>query len=204
MKFKKSIKNFIGISLSFVILITLSGCTNVSKVTSNGNVNNLKQAQSDCTDHSECISGVCDHYKADMGKCAATLCKEGEKSDNNNFYCEKNGKWRKSKITGDNCTQDYECFKPTCFMNPSCDVSGISNTIVSCNKDNLCVSDDGMDECELQGLKKVLQKDQYMKTADGSCFESIAQMVLPTVCVNCPNGICEEEESKCNCPEDCK
>ena len=89
-------------------------------------------------------------------------------------------------------------------MNPSCDVSGITNTIVSCNKDNLCVSEQGKDECELQGLKKVLQKDQYMKTADGSCFESIAQMVLPTVCVNCPNGICEEEESKCNCPEDCK
>jgi len=180
-----------------IIAFTLNGCTNGPELTEN-------DTDKDCRENTECISGVCDHYKADMGKCAAIKCTEGEKSDNNNFYCDKNGKWQKSKITGDNCTKDYECFKPTCFMNPMCDVSGILNTVVSCNKDNLCISDDGMDECEQQGLKKVLQKDQYMPTEDGSCFESMAQMVLPTVCVNCGNSICEEEESKCNCPQDCK
>lgn len=189
--------------LLFVILICLCGCTNINKDAENINVKNLKQGQEDCTEHSECLSAVCDHYKADMGKCADTKCSEGEKSDNNNFYCDKNGEWQKSKITGDNCMEDYECFKQTCFMNPMCDLYSIENTIVSC-ENNLCISVDGMDECELKGLKKVLQKDQYMTTEDGSCFESMAQMVLPTVCVDCPNGKCEEAESKCNCPDDCK
>ena len=180
-----------------IAVFALSGCTNNTQQVV---INDIAK---DCRGHSECLSGVCDHYKADMGKCAPEKCTEGEKSDNNNFYCDKNGKWQKSKMTGDNCNEDYECFKPTCFMNPMCDATGVLNTIVSCNLDNLCVSDDVMDECEKQGLKKVLQKDQYMKTEDGSCFESMAQMVLPTVCVNCGNDICEEEESKCNCPEDC-
>jgi hypothetical protein len=65
----------------------------------------------------------------------------------------------------------------TCKDNPYCDLSK---------------------PCEA-GLKRVLREDQY----DSACRESMAQMILPTVCVPCGNNVCDANESDCNCPEDC-
>lgn len=53
--------------------------------------------------------------------------------------------------------------------------------------------------CEDPEDIRVLQADQYSE----DCVESMAQMELPTVCVPCGNGVCDSEESECNCPEDC-
>ncbi|MDP3765830.1 MAG: hypothetical protein Q8R04_04925, partial [Nanoarchaeota archaeon] len=78
----------------------------------------------------------------------------------------------------------------------------IPNTIVSCDN-NKCISRVEKDSCEKQGLKTVLAKSEFMPTSDGSCVESIAQRELKTVCAPCGNSICDEIESKCNCPQDC-
>jgi hypothetical protein len=82
-------------------------------------------------------------------------------------------------------------------MNPTCALSDIP--AVSC-KNNICTSEIQPNECEQQGLTKILRKDQYNQ----DCFESVAQMILPTVCAPCGNNICETDvESICNCPVDC-
>lgn len=81
------------------------------------------------------------------------------------------------------CSQDaswagVENGEQTCKDNPACDL----------NKP--CAG----------GLIRALRKDQYGK----DCQESMAQMILPTVCIPCGNGICDDNESQCNCPEDCE
>ena len=157
-----------------------------------------------CREHNECSSGACDHYKKDQGRCASASCKIGDKADNNKFFCNENGQWEQSKNEGQLCEQDYECYQPTCFMIPNCDLTDIPRTKALC-KDNVCVYEIEQDECEKQGLQRVLSKDAYFKTDDGQCIQSMAQMLLPTVCAPCGNGICDKEiESECNCPEDCK
>jgi len=32
----------------------------------------------------------------------------------------------------------------------------------------------------------------------------MAQRILRTVCAPCGNGVCDPDESVCNCPRDCK
>lgn len=161
------------------------------------------QAGSVCGSHKGCRSGVCNHQKADFGSCASEVCSLGEKTDNNNFFCRDN-KWYPSKRSGESCSDDFECFKQTCFMIPDCQLTDIPRTKAFC-KNNVCVQEVEKDECELQGLKRVLRKDQFMGQEQGECFESVAQMVLPTICAPCGNGVCDAElESVCNCPEDCK
>lgn len=49
------------------------------------------------------------------------------------------------------------------------------------------------------GLVRVLEKDQY----GPGCVETMAQVVLPTICVACGDGVCDKKESICNCPDDC-
>ena len=156
----------------------------------------------DCKLHVECKSGVCSYYKADNGYCTSISCKKGIREDNNNFFCNEVGKWAKSKGEGEPCEYDYECYQPTCFMRPNCGTANLP--VVSC-RNGVCFHEFVENECERQGMKKLLRKDQYSITDDGRCFESMAQMILPTVCAPCGNGICDDEvESKCNCPEDCK
>jgi len=70
--------------------------------------------------------------------------------------------------------------RQTCKDNPYCDLQ------LPC---------EGLDEI------RVLRSDQY---SGKDCVESMAQMILPTVCVECGDGICSEDESECNCPEDCE
>lgn len=55
--------------------------------------------------------------------------------------------------------------------------------------------------CDDPNQIRVLRKDQY---SGKDCIESWAQMILPTVCIECGDGVCSEEESECNCPVDCK
>ena len=152
-----------------------------------------------CTQHSDCPSGICNPFKAETGTCATEPCKVGEQSRTNEYFCNASSQWQKSKQLGEQCTDDFECYKPTCFMNPTCELTDIPRTIVSCTN-NVCISEITAD-CP-PGLRRILQKDQYW-TNGTSCFESIAQMVLPTICAPCGNGVCDQEESICNCPMDC-
>lgn len=87
-------------------------------------------------------------------------------------------------------------------MIPSCDLTDIPRTSAFC-KNNVCTQEIAQDECEAQGLKRILDKNEY-DVYDGRCIESFAQRALNTVCAPCGNGVCEENlESECNCREDC-
>lgn len=166
--------------------------------------NTKKIVTKECKENKECSSGICNHQKAGFGICALETCKTGEKTDNNNYFCNSEEKLEKSKNVGEQCKQDYECYKQTCFMIPDCQMTDIPITNVYC-KENKCTSEIMQDKCEAKGMKRVLAKSAFMKDSAGNCFESVAQTQLPTICVQCGNGICEQElESECNCPQDCK
>lgn len=163
----------------------------------------MKAAGEDCREHAECTSNACDHYKADMGRCAASPCTPGDRTDNNNLFCNGASAWETSIKDGEACEADYQCFEPTCFMVPTCQLTDIPRTRALC-RDGRCVLEVGGDGCGPEGGVRVLRKDQYSVAEDGTCMESMAQMELPTVCAPCGNGVCDEElESPCNCPEDC-
>lgn len=179
-------QKFFVLFLGMVILI--SGC--VSNPEPKG-----KLSGEECRENTECRSAVCDLYKQEMGTCAPTPCRSGDKTNHNDFYCDESGKWQSSKQVGSACQNDYECFQPNCYEAPVCNVREKS----SC-EENLCIEKHLLDECEQKGQKKVLRADQY----DEECFESVAQMALPTVCAPCGNGVCDKDlETKCNCREDC-
>jgi hypothetical protein len=154
-----------------------------------------------CSAHSECPSGVCSHFKADNGECAPEKCTVGERADNNHFYCGKAGKWEKSKGEGEACAETLECYQPTCFMNPMCDANPKEQAACEAGK---CVLRPLPDACTAKGWKTVLHPSEYSVDEGGRCMESLAQRVLQTVCVPCGNGKCDPDESKCNCPVDCK
>ena len=189
----KSLSSFLFL-IFFIFLLLLVSCTQKT------NGNEIKQEQGiDCREHSACPSGVCNHYKADLGTCAIEPCSTGEKTDNNNFFCNLDRRWESSKIENEQCDFDYECYQKTCFMIPQCDLTDIPRTKSWC-KENVCVLCVEEDECVSEGMKKILEKNQY----DENCIESLAQMELPTVCAPCGDDICDVQlESSCNCPEDC-
>ncbi len=162
---------------------------------------NEKSVKPDCRSHSECESKVCSHYKKDNGFCAPLDCSPSERADNNKFYCDKAKKWQKSRREGEPCENSYECYESNCFMNPTCDLMPKSKSIC---KDGECTSVVEQDICAIAGMKRVLAKGEWMQSEDGTCMESLAQRVLKSVCVPCGNGVCDEKESICNCPEDCK
>ncbi len=165
------------------IVVLISGC-----------ISNQSGGE-DCTQNSECKSGVCDLYKQELGTCAPTPCRPGDKTNHNDFYCDESGKWQLSKSIGMPCKNDLECYQPSCYEVPNCNV----REKASC-QNGLCTSETVQDECEKQGLKKILRSDQYNE----QCFESVKQMALPTVCAPCGNSVCDQDlETKCNCPEDC-
>ena len=174
-----------------IFSLILSACAPVSQKTSDGLY---------CNHNSDCPSGVCNPLKADYGTCAIEPCVSGERTRTNDFFCNAHGQWQPSKQAGESCTTDSECYKPTCFMNPSCELTDIPYTTVSC-RNGSCTSEI-VSDCP-PGFKRILEKDQYW-TNGTSCFESMAQMVLPTVCAPCGNGVCDNTtESACNCPRDC-
>ncbi|MBN2495677.1 MAG: hypothetical protein JXR96_13875 [Deltaproteobacteria bacterium] len=154
----------------------------------------------DCRAHAECPSGVCSHCKKDYGHCAPVDCRPGERADNNHFFCSKEGKWEKSRTEGAGCDQSYQCYQPTCFMDPMCDLRPKVQAV--CEKGK-CVHKGAPDSCAVQGKKRVLHPSEYMIDDEGRCMESLAQRVLRTVCVPCGNGTCDPDESHCNCPADC-
>ncbi len=160
-----------------------------------------REQEQDCRAHSDCTSGVCSRYKKNNGKCATVACTIGERADNNHFFCNREGKWEKSRGQNEHCDHAYECYQATCFMNPTCELA--PPPAVTCEKGK-CVEVAKKDECERTGKKRVLAKDEWMQSDDGACMQSIAQRQLRTVCVPCGNGVCDKEESVCNCPEDCR
>ena len=154
-----------------------------------------------CYNNSECESKICNKIYKEQGECAPFICNTGEKTDNNNYYCNENKKWEKSKQIGNNCKYDYECYQKTCFMNPTCNTE---EKFQSFCENKICVEKKIKDECELKGMIKVLNKNEYFFDQNNNCQESLAQKILETVCIPCGNGICDIDESVCNCPQDCK
>lgn len=156
---------------------------------------------SNCSSDFECASGVCDFFKMDLGKCASTNCSAGEQAQGLSdvaFYCDENAKWNAIKAIGSTCLHDYECFKRTCKDSPSCN----SGDYLYYCKESVCVEETQQNECERQGLKRIVKKDEYVDL--DSCIETLAQRQILTTCSACGNGVCDEElEFKCNCPEDC-
>ena len=159
------------------------------------------EKQKSCRAHAECPSRVCSHYKKDSGFCAPVKCSPGERADNNHFYCDAAGKWKKSRRTGEPCSKAWECFQPTCYMDPMCDARPKQTAVCKAGK---CALETAPDACAQQGGRRVLAPEEYVQDASGRCMESMAQRVLRTVCVPCGNGTCDEGESVCNCPADCK
>ncbi len=157
-------------------------------------------AAQDCREHSECPSGVCSHYKADNGKCAPENCNFGERADNNHFFCNRQGRWERSRAERETCEKDFMCYQETCFMNPNC---GLGEMSLSRCRDGRCVREAADDPCAAAGRKMVLAPEEYMSGPEEGCMQSMAQRVLRTVCVPCGNGTCDPQESACNCPEDC-
>lgn len=151
-----------------------------------------------CRAHDECPSGVCSRFKKDNGHCAPVRCRVGERTDNNHFFCSAKMKWQPSRREGEACKHSYECFEPTCFMNPMCDLRPGSKA--ACTKGE-CTLTRMPSPCELDGRKVVLAPEEYAQ--DGTCMQSLAQRILRTVCVPCGNGVCDADESPCNCPSDC-
>ncbi len=154
-----------------------------------------------CLAHAECASGVCSHYKKDNGFCAPRECSPGERADNNHFFCDASKRWRKSKREGEPCAEAFECFQPTCYMDPMCDARPKQTAACKAGK---CVLVTEPDACMRAGKQRVLAAEEYLQDENGRCMESMAQRVLRTVCVPCGNGTCDEGESVCNCPADCK
>ena len=180
-----------------IALLTLSACRPADGKPKSAD----KVERQPCRAHNECASGVCSHYKADNGFCARVKCKPGEHADNNHFFCNRAGKWEKSRREGEACGKSFECFQPNCYMDPVCDTrpkvralceGGVCNQVVI------------KDACSAKGFKKLLAPEEYAVSADGRCIESMAQRLLRTVCVPCGNGVCDKNESRCNCPADCK
>jgi hypothetical protein len=159
-----------------------------------------KAGQQPCRAHSECASGVCSHYKADNGLCAKVGCKPGTHADNNHFFCNPKGKWEKSRRVGQACTKSFECFQPTCYMDPVCDTRPKLRALC---EGGTCKQVVIKNACSAKGHKKLLAPEEYSLSADGRCIKSMAQRLLKTVCVPCGNGVCDKNESHCNCPADC-
>lgn len=182
--------------LALVIIVLLNACIPQTQ----SHLPNTTDQLIYCNKQSDCPSGICNPLKADYGTCVPEPCASGEQSRTNEYFCNASSQWQQSKQVGEHCENEFECYKPTCFMNPTCELSDIPYTIVSCTN-NICTSKVTSD-CP-PGSRRILEKDQYW-TNGTSCFESIAQMVLPTICAPCGNGICDNAtESVCNCPQDC-
>lgn len=190
----------------FITLFILLSCSKNIQVHNNTTQTEEKKSIKNgivktCFNNSECESKICNKIYKNQGECASLYCVEGEKTDNNNYFCGKNNKWEKTKQIGEKCENNYECFQKTCYMNPMCDVE---EQVQSVCENNICIHKKIKDECELKGMIKVLNKNEYFFDQNNNCQESLAQKILETVCVPCGNGICEVDESVCNCPKDCK
>lgn len=156
---------------------------------------------SNCSSNFECASGVCDFFKQDLGKCAPLNCSAGDQAQGLSdvaFYCDEAGKWKAIKAISASCSHDYECFKKTCKDSPLCNAG---DYLYYC-KNSVCVEEQQANECERQGLKRIVRKEEYLDL--DACIETLAQRAILTTCSACGDGVCDEElEFKCNCPEDC-
>lgn len=185
-------------------IIFVAGCT---RQTNNQNPTlpaGEKLEGEDCRSDNECASGVCNFIKQDWGQCTPVVCATGSQAQGLSgisFFCNQNNQWQKIKNIGQSCNFDHECFKQTGKNCPTCHPEDYKYYC----KNNICVEEKQLNECEQQGLKRVTSKEDADSNRDGSCFPSMAQRVEITVCAPCGNGVCDDElESKCNCPEDCK
>ncbi|MDO8428840.1 MAG: hypothetical protein Q7S92_06545 [Candidatus Diapherotrites archaeon] len=199
--------------LFLIAVIVISGCTlPANEDTELPAVNDLNTGlpavdelkEQDCSSNTDCESNVCDFQKQDLGICAPVTCIPGSQANGLNniaFFCNEQSVWQEIKPIGESCNFDYECFRKTDKDCPSCN-SG--DYIYSC-KNAVCVQESQQNECEAQGLKRITSKEDADSSNDGSCFETLAQRPIFTVCAACGNNVCETElESNCNCPEDCE
>ena len=162
----------------------------------------IKSTDLGCQTDNECSSGVCNFIKQDSGECMPGQCSTGEQAIGINgqtsFYCDHNNQWQKVKKFGEYCDYDYECLIITCKDNPGCHPGEFKYYC----KNNECVAQQQPDPCQIQGLVRIIQKDEYFDK--DKCIETFAQREIQTVCAPCGNGICDTDmENNCNCPSDC-
>jgi hypothetical protein len=153
-----------------------------------------------CTEHAQCQSGVCDHHKADLGRCAPAPCQAGLKADDHAFYCGADRAWHSTRAEGEACAADLECREPSCFMDPACGTRPRQRAVC---REGACRLEPLPGACQGPGLTQVLHPGEYTLDSGGRCQESLEQRQLRTVCVPCGNGACDALESACNCPGDC-
>jgi hypothetical protein len=108
----------------------------------------------------------------------------------------------KSNPCNDNfdCPDKMKCEKDVC-VDVGCLKEGWFTPITSITPEGFEERKHMATEC-CEGLKAIPISEDY----DENCNLEITPPGLPgsVVCSNCGNGNCEEWESKCNCPKDCK
>lgn len=197
--------------LSIVIAIAflvLAGCGQIKSTdnnNSNSNTNlppNLKAKGEDCQADSDCQSQVCNFIKQDMGQCLDGQCTTSDQAVALNgqisHYCDQNNQWQLVRKIGEQCQFDYQCLKQTCKDNPNCHPGLIKYYC----KNEICVAEEEKDECTRQGLKRIIDKAEFIDQAN--CTETLEQREIKTVCSPCGDGFCNAGlESPCNCRIDC-
>jgi len=185
--------HFLYLTFFLIVLVIVSGCTQSPQDKPD---QKLLAGGEECKENTECQSDVCDLYKQNMGKCAPEPCSPGEKTNHNDFYCDQNGQWEESKQAGDVCAESYECYEEKGYENPAFR----KRESVSCTN-KICTYEAIQNQCEKQNLTEILNKNEY----DDQCTQNLVkQESEKRVCTPCGNGVCDQDETKCNCPEDCK
>lgn len=113
---------------------------------------------------------------------------------------------------GEYCEGSNACFSETIYecINGKCVASGGGSGCIPCPydcQDGVCIGEptcrDENAECTIEdvpccaGLKEV---PLSFEDSDGNCVAA----TCGSICRPCGNGICDENENRCNCPEDCK
>jgi len=169
----------------------------------NNTPENLGVLRQDCRSDGDCRSGVYNFIKQDYGICASSTCTPGsviQGISNTSFFCNQSNRWERTRSFCEPCSEDWECTARTCKDAPGCHPGDYRT---SC-KNGTCTEESRVNECEMQGLVRIVAKEDADMNRDGSCIVTLAQRELITVCAPCGDGTCDKDlESACNCPEDC-
>ncbi len=156
-----------------------------------------------CRSDDECVSGVCNCIKMDYGICANWTCTPGSVIQGRyktSFFCNQSSRWEETKDPGESCSENCECAARTCKDAPGCHPGDYLTTCIN----GTCTEKRVIDPCEVQGLVRIISKEDADAAGDGSCIMTLAQREVMTVCAPCGDGTCDTGlETACNCPKDC-
>jgi len=147
-----------------------------------------------------CIMGSGDTCRCNNGLCVKKDCVADENKEivNSNEYSCCAGLQQNWLPSSGNPNYHFSCTK---CGNGVCDYGETSD---NCAKDCQCVGLNGEPDSGHQccaGLTNV--NNYYQIDSQGSCYEGLSTATAKYFCVNCGNGVCDANEDKCNCPEDC-